>query len=317
MRTRRLGSSSLGARKFSYCYTDLYSTNPYRPFWTATSLSILNYPTDFYDLVRSGIVKVHISDIDHLSPHTVHLVSEPDPIQTDALICCTGWKYKPHIQFYPESIEKQLGVPYHDPNTEDFGDDPIVMKADEVILTRFPRLRDQPSPNLHYVPMLPATTTDPTTTTNVEPNRPYRLYRLIAPPTHRFRNSIVFLGATLCISTMTNMNIQALWAAAYLDGKIQGLPISPASPSSPKKSEEELLWDATLTSRFGRWRYPTGYGARFPDFVSDAVPYWDLLLGDLGLQSKRKGGGLREVYDPYGPDDFSTIVEEWIAKSQR
>ena len=82
-------------------------------------------------------------------------------------------------------------------------------------------------------------------------------------------------------------------------------------------SEEELLWDATLTSRFGRWRYPTGYGARFPDFVADTVPYWDLLLGDLGLESKRKGGVLKEVYDPYGPEDFSTIVEEWIAKSRR
>ena len=295
---------------------NLHLTNFRRPFWTATSFSILNYPTDFYDLVRSGTVKVHISDIDHLSPHTVHLESEPDPIQTDALICCTGWRYKPHTQFYPEDIEKEIGVPYYDPIIEDFANDPIAMKADEVILTRFPRLRDQPSPNLHYRPMRPIPATNQTKATeNVAPNRPYRLYRLIAPPTHRFHNSIVFLGAVLCISTTTNMQIQALWATAYLDGKIQGLSPSLASPSFPRKSEEELLWDATLTSRFGRWRYPTGYGARFPDFVSDTVPYWDLLLGDLGLQSKRKGGGLREVYDPYGPEDFSTIVEEWIAKS--
>lgn len=297
---------------------DLYSTNFYRPFWTATSLSILNYPTDFYDLVRSGIVKVHISDIDYLSPSTVHLVSEPDPIQTDALICCTGWKYKPHAQFYPEGVEEQLGVPYYDPKIQDFSDDPIVKKADEVILTRFPRLRDQPRPNPHYRPMRPVATMNQTKATeNVEPNRPFRLYRLIAPPTHRFGNSIVFLGAVLCISIPTNLHIQALWATAYLDGKIQGVSSSLASPSSPRKSEEELMWDATLTSRFGRWRYPTGYGARFPDFVSDAVPYWDLLLGDLGLESKRKGGGLKEVYDPYGPEDFSTIVEEWIAKSRR
>src|SRR5258708_39645631 len=111
----------------------LCSYNSYSPFWIATSLSILNYPTDFYDLVRSGIVKVHISDIDNLSSHTVHLVSEPEPIQTDALICCTGWKYKPRIQFYPEGIEKQLGVPYYDSNLEDFGDEPLVKKADDVI----------------------------------------------------------------------------------------------------------------------------------------------------------------------------------------
>ena len=144
-------------------------------------------------------------------------------------------------------------------------------------INRFPRLRDQPSPNLHYRPMLPATTTDRTKTTkDGELNVPYRLYRIIAPPTHQFRSSIVFLGAMLCVPTTTNLYIQALWATAYLDGKIQGLSPSPASPSSPQKSEEELIWDSTLTSRFGGWRYPTGYGARFPDFVPDAVPYWDL-----------------------------------------
>ena len=238
---------------------NLYSTNFYRPFWTATSLSILNYPTDFYDLVRSGIVKVHISDIDHLSPSTVHLASEPDPIQTDALICCTGWKYKPHTQFYPEGVEEQLGIPHYDPKIQDFADDPIVMKADEDILTRFPRLRDQPRPNPHYKPMRSMATTNQTKTTeNIEPNRPFRLYRLIAPPTRRFGNSIVFLGAVLCITIPTNLHIQALWATAYLNGMIQGVSSSLASPSSPRKSEEELLWDAPLTSRFGRWRYPTG-----------------------------------------------------------
>lgn len=292
-----------------------YSVKYYRTFWTATTLSILNYPTDFYDLVRSGIVKVHISDIDHLSPHAVHLVSEPKPIQADALIYCTGWKYKPRIQFYPAGIEKRLGVPYHDPDINDFGDDPLVKKADDVILNRFPRLRDQPNINPHYELMQPMKTTSKTNTTEgVGPNRPYRLYRLIAPPTHTFRNSIVFLGASQCISHTTNMYIQALWAVAYLHDKLPGLSPSLASTSPPMKSEEELLWDATLTSRFGRWRYPTGNGARYPDFVADAVPYWDLVLGDLGLQSKRKGGWLREIYDPYGPEDFRTIVEEWIAK---
>ena len=56
----------------------------------------------------------------------------------DVLICCTGWKYKPQIQFYPEGIEKQLGVPYHDSNLEDFGDEPLVKKADEVNPQSFP-----------------------------------------------------------------------------------------------------------------------------------------------------------------------------------
>jgi len=129
-----------------------------------------------------------------------------------------------------------------------------------------------------------------------------------------FGNSIIFLGLSQCIPFITNLHIQALWAVAYFDGRIPGLSALLASPSSPNKSEDEILWDATLTSRFGRWRYPTGYGRRYPDFVADAVPYWDLVLKDLGLESKRKGGALKEIYDPYGQEDFRTIVEEWIAK---
>ena len=42
-------------------------------FWVGTGLGILNYPTNFFDLVRSGKISVHIRDIDHLSSETVHL----------------------------------------------------------------------------------------------------------------------------------------------------------------------------------------------------------------------------------------------------
>lgn len=45
-----------------------------------------------------------------------------------------------------------------------------------------------------------------------------------------------------------------------------------------------------LYARFGKWRYPAGHGEQFPDFVFDALPYVDLLVGDLGLSVHRKGG---------------------------
>jgi hypothetical protein len=221
------------------------------------------------------------------------------------LICSTGWKHKLCIRSY-------LGIPYYDPSTDDFGDDPLVRKpfvkkADEVIFTRFPWLRDQANFISPCSPWRPRAKHGRRTAF-------IRICRTASttsslPPTHAFRNSIVFLGASKCIALITNMHIHAPWAVVYLDGRIPGLSPSPASPSPPSNGQEELLWDATLTSRFGRRRYPTGMGRSFPNFVSGAVQYWDLLLGDLGLQRKRKGGGLRAVYDSYGPSDFRTTQQ--------
>lgn len=61
-----------------------------------------------------------------------------------------------------------------------------------------------------------------------------------------------------------------------------------------------------------------GYGARFPDFVFDGVPYLDLLLHDLGLCSWRKGWGwFGELFGgSYGQADYRGLVAEWV-DSQR
>ena len=81
--------------------------------------------------------------------------------------------------------------------------------------------------------------------------------------------------------------------------------------------DQSTLYETALFNRFGRWRYPMGYGARFPDFVFDGIPYFDLLLSDLGLPSWRKGWGwLGELFvGSYGQADYRGLVSEWI-KSQ-
>jgi len=67
--------------------------------------------------------------------------------------------------------------------------------------------------------------------------------------------------------------------------------------------------ETTLWARFGRWRYPVGYGAHYPDFVFDTLPYFDVLLQDLGLKNERKGG-VRELGEAYGPKDYSGLLDE-------
>ncbi|KAF3090953.1 hypothetical protein TWF569_002562 [Orbilia oligospora] len=272
-------------------------------FFIASTLSILNYPTDIFEYVRDGTVTIHLKDIEELSPGKIHLSDPEKPeentvIETDALICSTGWKYKPHVKFLPEGIERDLGLPYVNKEIPDYADEELVKKADAEILKKYPRLANQPTINANYEALRGGSEHD-------ELNRPFRLWRLIAPPTKKFHNSIVFCGALMNLDTSITAHIQSLWATAYLTNKLK--PVE-------EKSEEDINWEATLWSRFGRWRTSGGFGRRYPDFVFDSVAYFSHLLKDLDVEPLRKTGLFSQVFYPYGPEDYVTVVDEWQEK---
>lgn len=258
------------------------------PFFIGASLSILNYDTDFFDLVREGKIKVHIADVDSLSGRNVYL-STGEILTTDALLCATGWRHRPPIKFLPDGVDDVLGLPHfsNEPDSK-------AQKVDREILTRFPRLKDQPAPNpkARPVAMWPSNALAAR-----EPNRPFRLYRFMVPPKLIKDRSIGFAGALMSISTPIIAETQALWLSAYFDGKIH--------------HAEDVSYETVLHSQFGKWRCPAGYGARFPDFAFDALPYLDLMLSELGLSTHRKSGKTAEWFSPYGPKDYRGIVDEW------
>lgn len=70
--------------------------------------------------------------------------------------------------------------------------------------------------------------------------------------------------------------------------------------------------DAALMSRFHKYRAPYGHGRFFPDMVFDQNPFFDLLLKDLGLRTWRKPNLFRELFEPYGQDDYRGLVQEWL-----
>lgn len=256
-------------------------------FWIGSGLSILNYPTDFFEYIRNGQVRVHVADVTRLSEKTVHL-STGEAVKADILFCATGWKSRPPINFVSSERYAELSVPYCSAESET-----LVTQADSVILSTFPRLQDQPN-----VPKSAHSETD-----NDAPNQPLQLYRFIVPPSTLAKRNIAFAGMISTISTPICAQAQALWISAYFDGKLDRLPTS-----------KQALWITTLHSRFGRWRYPCGYGAKLPDFVFDAVPYLDMLLKDVGLQHHRKSGRIAEWTEPYGPEDYKGLTHEWANK---
>ena len=266
-------------------------------FWVASSLSILNYPTDFFQLVRDGKIKVHISDITHLSPKMVHL-SNGESLSADAFVCSTGWQHSPSIKFLPEGQEEKLGLPYH----STLSDDALVQRADAQILNDFPRLADQPVRNKNYKPLEAANHDE-------APTRPYRLYHFMVPPAYINDRSIAFAGMIMSLHTSSVVQAQALWLTAYFSGRLQHDLEAPKE--SPGFDEDQIKYETILHSQFCKWRYPGGHGDRYPDIVFDAVPYIDMLLRDLGLRFRRKGGWWKELTSPYRPDDYKGLVDEW------
>jgi hypothetical protein len=290
--------------------------------FTASSFSILNYPSDIFDLVRDGTVKVHIADITRLSPHTVHL-SDGTALETEALICSTGWKHVPPVRFLPDGIDAELGIPHAPLGTaEPLFTDAAVSKTDEEILARFPRLKDQPVQNKNLKPLL--ATAGLSTTDKINPSTPltpFTLYHFIAPPSARFLQTrdIAFVGAIMSFTTTTIAHVQSVWVHAYFNDLLPMSVLPPVKPRSGEeagKSLEDLRKETVLHARFGKWRYPAGHGSQFPDFVFDAQPYVDLLVGDLGLKVHRKGGWLAEATQPYGPEDYKEFVAEWADQSR-
>lgn len=282
------------------------------PMFVASSFSIYNYDTDFYELLRNGTVKVHVADITSLAPGGIVKLSDDTEIKTDAVISATGWKSTCPIKFLPEGIEGELGVP-HVPLASEPTD--LIRRADKEILSRWPRLQNPPVQNKNFVPLTEQKGAGAASGAGSHKPEsdltPWRLYRFVIPssPSLIRRRDIAFAGMMMNFNIPTNAHMQALWISAYFLG--QGVALPDVEDDAQRNS---MRYETVLHSRFGKWRYPAGQGSHFPDFVFDAQPYVDLLAGDLGLRIHRKGSAIKEMWSPYGPQDYVDAVDEWKQK---
>ena len=286
--------------------------------FTGTSFSIFNYETDIFKLIRGDGVEVYVGEIDHLSPGKVHLADGTE-FESDVLLANTGWKHVPAIKFLPEGIEKELGIPHQQAqytSAEDLANQQeLIERVDKEILTRFPRLRDQPTWNKNYVPITEQKGIDSEDeVTPCTPLTPYMLYHFMVPPSERLMRArdTAFIGMVSNFSNIITAHVQGLWISAYFQGLLEDDPAARALEG--EKALEGLRYETALHARFGRWRYPTDWGNRTPSFIFDAIPYLDMLLRDLGLNIYRKSGWLANMYQPYGPRDYEGVTEEWLKK---
>lgn len=308
--------------------------------WYATGIAILNYPTNFYDLILGGQVEILRKDIERLEGENMIKFTDGTSIETNALISSNGWMFTPDIEFLPRSLHLELGLPtteYTKSQKEIW--DNLNARADVEILERFPMLAKRPRLNddpLAVSANLPANNTP----VEREAYMPWRLWRGFAPPLSKEKN-LVFLGMMANLQVAVRNNLAGIWAYAYMNGMLESHTrltlgnievarekkpqqansngiLSEAVMSgyeSEKGKEEDILYETALFNRFSSWRAPYGFGARYPDFAFDNIPFFDLLLRDLGLNPWRKGGWIREIFGgPYLPKDYREVVDEWKSK---
>ena len=231
-----------------------------------------------------------------LSAHAVHL-DDGRTLNADALIQATGFTVKPSYNFSPSTLHSDLGIPSteYTQAQHDFWSQ-LNHKAELTIESKYPRLLRGPfkSPSSNVVQPYD---------TDIDPelqHTPFRLYRAIAPPglTAQGDRSLVFIGMFSNISNFIRLELQCIWAYAYLNDQ---LPI-----------DTRTVFDETaLFSRWAELRAPYGHGRYFPDLVFDQVPYFDVLMQDLGLPYWRKKNWFKELFSPYGPADYKGVIQEW------
>jgi cation diffusion facilitator CzcD-associated flavoprotein CzcO len=263
-------------------------------FFIGTNRGLLNYGLDFFELVRSGQIRVHVADMSHLTDHTIHLTNG-HALEADVLICGTGWKDAPQLNFV---TDRELGLPSHVSTSAK----QHVPRADSEIIKNCPKLQNQPTPRHSKVMTKDRTETTP---------EPYRLYRFMVPPAFVESRTLAFAGAYRSPATTIIAQTQALWITAFFDGQL------PALRDLDRAGTKNIMYETVLHTQFGKWRYSRGFGARFPELWFDCLPYVDLMLKDIGVPNTRKNSWWTERFTPYMPADYIGIVDEYKALKEK
>ncbi|MBE7181584.1 MAG: NAD(P)/FAD-dependent oxidoreductase, partial [Terriglobus roseus] len=204
--------------------------------WMGNSLSIHNYATDFFALVRRGRIKVHVADIARLGPGGAVYLSDGEAIgDVDALVCCTGWQVAPTVRFLPEGLAGRLGVPgppvenvvieMHDPAADITNAD--VQAARAQIRRETPMLRHEPTRTLPVSVPEPTPVPPPgaahkqhqqdqkSSRSKLEASPAatcWRLYRFLIPipSAANLQRNIAFMGTHLSVAATLVAQAQAL-----------------------------------------------------------------------------------------------------------
>ncbi|KAB5581271.1 hypothetical protein GE09DRAFT_1256645, partial [Coniochaeta sp. 2T2.1] len=269
------------------------------PFWTGNSASIHNYETSWFDLVRKGLITIHLGDVECLTADQV-VLSNGEHLNAEAIVCCTGWQPDSLIPMKPIEATGQLTA---EAGREAFHRDSV--KAVDFIRRKVPYLSTLPT-RTTQAPQVPSF--------QKQTGKLSQLHRHMTPwqPHLLQQSSIAYMGRATATHGVLVGQLQALWITAFFDDKLSHLQAS-------NVNYDDIRYGVVLNSTYQQLRRPREAGAMaglYPEYAFDSLTYVDAIMGDLELNAFRKGRWWREYFEPYRPKDYKNVVQEWLAKER-
>lgn len=256
-------------------------------FWARAGLGTASAP-DFWKTLHNGDMTVYRSEIESLSNTDVVNLKNGVSVQSDMVIACTGFE-KPYRPFNKQ-LREELGLSYS--ADEAIKWTKLDARGDLVVDEKLPFLKENAPPLQPLALPLEGLF-----------GGPNRHYRRLVPLKLAERNdrSICFPGVIHVIFTPTVSEMQALWTAAFMLGKLD-LP-----PDMDSMEMEVATFNAWTRKRY------LEQGRKHAYAIYDYLSYIDTLLRDMGIRTARKGNLFVELFVRYKPSDYRGVVDEFLA----
>jgi hypothetical protein len=246
---------------------------------------MVQYP-DFWDTVAKNVDVIR-ADIDKLDHHKI-VLANGSSIDADAIMLGTGYVEKQ--PFFSDADCVTLGLPHKrsiEVPSEQQEWKRLEANAEKEILELYPVLKTEAEIPQHFGDIDVGMT-------------PYRLYHGAGPlngdPT------IAFVGFALHTNMFESAEVIALWAIAYLDGRIK-IP-----------DLKDIQKSIAYTTAYMRLRVPT-YGRQGNFYLYDKFAHDEQLLDqDLGLTSWHQKGWWKYWTSPTMPSNLKGLKEEYLEK---
>ncbi|CAJ2505543.1 Uu.00g129370.m01.CDS01 [Anthostomella pinea] len=259
-----------------------------RIFWANAGLGAASVP-HFWKVFHAGDCTVHRSEIASMTDGATMTLRNGARFQTDYVILCTGFdkSYQP----FDAALQAELALK---PNAaEETKWSLLEARAEQRVDELLPVLKDSSltPPKQH------SASAGATATLAHGPSRHYR--RLVVPSlVAQGDRSVYFPGFIHSIYTPLVSEVQALWGVTFL----LGLHDPPPLAAMEREVAEWNVWS--------RKRYPT-QGRKHAYAIYDFISYIDLLLGDLGINTRRRSNPLAEMFLPAYPYNYKGLIDEF------
>ncbi|KAI1780608.1 cofactor FMO1 FAD enzyme [Hypoxylon cercidicola] len=254
-------------------------------FWANAGLGAASVP-EFWNVFHAGDCTVHRTEIASLTDGDKVTLRNGAQFETDYIILCTGFdkSYQP----FSKDLQQACGLAPAPADAEKWAK--LEAAAEKTVDELLPAIKESP---LQVSDDINGRRKD----LAHGPSRHYR--RLVIPDMVAAGDrSIYFPGFIHSIYTPLVSEVQALWGVTFLLGL--------NDPPSQEEMEREVAeWNV-----WSRKRYLT-QGRKHAYAIYDFLSYIDLLLGDLGVSTKRKSNIFSDLFLPAYPRDYCGLIEEF------